>query len=63
MDEGRKERKDVSSQKFPVVQRALLRIVLIGYQTIAFILSFFRIVVSKSNQIDSLKNAQDDPTF
>ena len=28
---------------------------------IAFILSFFRNVVSESNQIDSLKNAQDDP--
>ena len=30
---------------------------------IAFILSFFRNVVSESNQINSLKNAQDDPFF
>ena len=28
---------------------------------IAFILSFFRNVISKSSQIDSLKNAQDYP--
>ena len=34
-----------------------------GYQTIAFVLSFFRSVVSKSKQIDSLKNEQDDPKF
>ena len=46
----------------PVVQSEFpIRIDLIGYQTIVFILSFFRNFVSKSNQIDSLKNAQDDP--
>ena len=44
-----------------VVQHVFSRIVLIGYQTIAFKLSFFRNVISKSNQIDYLKNAQDDP--
>ena len=43
-----------------VVQHAFPRIVLIGYQTIVFILSFFRNIITKSNQIDSLKNAQDD---
>ena len=42
----------------PVIQRAFPRIVLIGYQTIVFILSLFRNVISKSNQINSLKNAQ-----
>ena len=46
-----------------VVQRVFSRIALIGYQTIAFILSFFRNVVSEYNQIDSLKNAQDDPNL
>ena len=49
------------SVKDTVVQRAFPRIALIGYQTIVFILSFFRDGISKSNQIDSLKNAQDDP--
>ena len=44
-----------------VIQRAFPRIAFIEYQTIAFILSFFRNVVSESNQIDSLKNVQDDP--
>ena len=45
-----------------VIQRAFPRIALIGYQTIiAFILPFFRNVVSESNQTDSSKNAQDDP--
>ena len=39
-------------------QRVFPRIALIGYQTI--ILSLFRKVVSKLNQLDSLKNAQDD---
>ena len=47
--------------KETLVQHAFPRIALIGYQTTAFILSFFRNVVSESNQIDSLKNAQDDP--
>ena len=42
-------------------QRVFPRITLIGYQTI--ILSLFRKVVSKLNQLDSLKNAQDDPIF
>ena len=46
-----------------VVQRTFPKIALTGYQTIAFILSFFRNVVSESNQIDSLKNAHDDHLF
>ena len=41
----------------PVVQRTFPRIALIGYQTIAFILSFFRNVVNKSNQ----KEMRDEP--
>ena len=44
-----------------LIHRAFPRIALIGSQTLAFILSFFRNVVNKSNQIDSLKNARDDP--
>ena len=44
-----------------VIQRTFPRIALIGSQTIAFILSFFRNVVIESNQIDFLKNARDDP--
>ena len=44
-----------------VVQHKFPKLALIGYQTMAFILSFFRNIVSKSNQIDSLKKAQDDP--
>ena len=48
-------------KKNPVAKRAFPRIALIGYQTIAFVLSFFRNVVSESKQKDSLKNAQDDP--
>ena len=44
-----------------VAQRAFPRIALIGYQTIASILSFFRNVVSESNQIDFFKIAQNDP--
>ena len=47
--------------KVPVIQRAFQRIALIGYQTIVFILSFFRNVVNESNQKDSLQNAQDEP--
>ena len=47
--------------KISVIQHAFPKIALIGYQTIAFILSFFRKVINKSNQIDSLKKAQDDP--
>ena len=47
--------------KLGVIQRSFPRIVLIGYQKIGFILSFFRNVISKSNQIDSLKNAHKGP--
>ena len=43
-----------------VIHRAFPRIALIGYKTMAFIFSFFRNIISKSNQIDSLKNVQDD---
>ena len=38
-----------------VIQRVSPRTVLITYQTIVFILSLFRNVINKSNQIDSLK--------
>ena len=38
-----------------IIQRPFPRIALIGYQIIAFILLFFRNVVSESNQIYSLK--------
>ena len=48
---------------FSVIQRAFPRITCIGYQTKAFVLLSFRNVISKSHQIDSLKNAQDDPKF
>ena len=47
------------NQKDKVIQRAFQKIALIGYQKIAFILSFFRNVISKSNQKDSLKKAPD----
>ena len=46
-----------------IIQRAFPRIAPIRYQTIASILSFFRNVVTESNQIDSLKNRQNDPFF
>ena len=47
--------------KSPSNPERIFKNTLIGYQIIAFILSFFRNVVRESNQIDSLKNAQDDP--
>ena len=50
-----------STWKYPVIQRAFPWISLIGYQTLAFILSFFRNISTESNQIGSLKNEQDDP--
>ena len=51
------------AEKNAVIQRAFPRTALIGYQTKAFILSFFRNVISESNQIDSLKNGQKYPKF
>ena len=45
-------------------QRTFSRIILIGYKKNSlFILSFFRNVVNEFNKKDSLKNAQDNPTF
>ena len=44
------------------VQYAFPRFVLFGHQTTTLILSFFRNVVTESNQIDSLKNLEDDST-
>ena len=41
-----------------VIQRVSPRTVLIAYQTIVFILSLFRNVINKCNQIDSLKSGR-----
>ena len=42
---------NVDANYLSILHSAFPKIVLIGYQTIAFMLSFFRNVISKSNQI------------